>query len=384
MQLIALASLVVKTDHTLPGDNIYQSVLVAVPGGCNRYGHMPDDHLDQRVVIGDIAEPADQLRFHRHKLDRRAGRCQQCQQQGGAPETLAVPDQPGTRTGIGSCAAGQTDATAWQHGRLARQCGVELRGARVDLAVSRGWQPCGRPVVETGTRVLDLLALDGEPALDHLRRNLPPHEQSADRMPLGSLCAVLLDDRGCDSGGKWEPAGIDGRLQAVAIVAANADGSLTLAQHPLPGSRVASACSEPPSPERHPGSARLVAFQRAVKEKTPRALDALVNAASKRNWRELPEALGPLALGSAECMSAIATPGITREATHCTHQKNRDRQLPQHPVADLVPDARRNVRFSDADSFGLDITTPISITLTLGDLDDSMRTLEICGALLRG
>jgi hypothetical protein len=51
---------------------------------------------------------------------------------------------------------------------------------------------------------------------------------------------------------------------------------------------------------------------------------------------------------------------------------------------DLCLGARRNVQFSDADFFGLDITTPISFTLTLGDLDDSMRTLESFGAFLRG
>lgn len=51
---------------------------------------------------------------------------------------------------------------------------------------------------------------------------------------------------------------------------------------------------------------------------------------------------------------------------------------------DLCLGARRNVQISDADFFGLDITTPISITLTLGDLDDSMRTLESFGAFLRG
>ena len=51
---------------------------------------------------------------------------------------------------------------------------------------------------------------------------------------------------------------------------------------------------------------------------------------------------------------------------------------------DLCLGARRNVQFSDADFFGLDITTPISITLTLGDLDDTMRTLEGFGAFLRG
>jgi hypothetical protein len=58
----------------------------------------------------------------------------------------------------------------------------------------------------------------------------------------------------------------------------------------------------------------LVAFQMAVKEKTPRSLDALVNSARKLNWRELPEALGPLALGSPECLSAIATPDVSTDA----------------------------------------------------------------------
>jgi hypothetical protein len=58
----------------------------------------------------------------------------------------------------------------------------------------------------------------------------------------------------------------------------------------------------------------LMAFQRAVKERTLPALDALVKAARQLNWRELPEALGPLALKSPECLSAIATPGVSTDA----------------------------------------------------------------------
>lgn len=58
----------------------------------------------------------------------------------------------------------------------------------------------------------------------------------------------------------------------------------------------------------------LMAFQRAVKEKTSQALDALVRTAQKLNWRELPEALGPLAQRSPECLSAIATPGVSTDA----------------------------------------------------------------------
>lgn len=58
----------------------------------------------------------------------------------------------------------------------------------------------------------------------------------------------------------------------------------------------------------------LIAFQRAVKEKSPETIDSLVNAARKLNWQELPEALGPLALASPECLSAIATPDVSTDA----------------------------------------------------------------------
>jgi hypothetical protein len=59
----------------------------------------------------------------------------------------------------------------------------------------------------------------------------------------------------------------------------------------------------------------LTSFQTAVKEKTPKALAALVAATQATTWRELPEALGPLAQYAApECLSAIAEPGVTTDA----------------------------------------------------------------------
>ncbi|MBI1891256.1 MAG: DUF3800 domain-containing protein [Burkholderiales bacterium] len=58
----------------------------------------------------------------------------------------------------------------------------------------------------------------------------------------------------------------------------------------------------------------LVAFQRAVKEKTPDTLRELVLIARRLNWQELPEALGPLVQAAPECLSAIATPGVTTDA----------------------------------------------------------------------
>ncbi|MCQ9617384.1 DUF3800 domain-containing protein [Paenalcaligenes niemegkensis] len=59
----------------------------------------------------------------------------------------------------------------------------------------------------------------------------------------------------------------------------------------------------------------LAAFQHAVKDKSLAALEALVSAARKTRWRELPEALGPLAVDACpECLSAIATPGVSTDA----------------------------------------------------------------------
>lgn len=59
----------------------------------------------------------------------------------------------------------------------------------------------------------------------------------------------------------------------------------------------------------------LVAFQRATKEKSPEALNALVAAARTTRWQEFPEGLGPLAKYAApECLSAIATPGVNTDA----------------------------------------------------------------------
>lgn len=59
----------------------------------------------------------------------------------------------------------------------------------------------------------------------------------------------------------------------------------------------------------------LAAFQRAVKEKDSNALQALVDSTRETNWRQFPEALGPLAQYAApECLSAVANPGVDTDA----------------------------------------------------------------------
>ncbi|MGO9723221.1 MAG: ATP-dependent nuclease [Methylocella sp.] len=51
---------------------------------------------------------------------------------------------------------------------------------------------------------------------------------------------------------------------------------------------------------------------------------------------------------------------------------------------DLCLGARRNVQFSDADFFNLNVKEAISISLTIGALDDALKNLDAYGLCLRG
>jgi len=46
--------------------------------------------------------------------------------------------------------------------------------------------------------------------------------------------------------------------------------------------------------------------------------------------------------------------------------------------------ARRSIPFNDADFFGMDVSKPIQILVTLGELDDSLKTLDRYGLYVRG
>ncbi|TPQ40127.1 ATP-dependent endonuclease [Bradyrhizobium guangdongense] len=50
---------------------------------------------------------------------------------------------------------------------------------------------------------------------------------------------------------------------------------------------------------------------------------------------------------------------------------------------DLCLGARRNVLLTDADFYSLNVEQPISITITIGELDDALKSLEAYGAYLR-
>lgn len=51
---------------------------------------------------------------------------------------------------------------------------------------------------------------------------------------------------------------------------------------------------------------------------------------------------------------------------------------------DFCLGARRNIQFTDADFHQLDVETPITITVTLGELDDGLRNLDAYGMFVRG
>jgi putative ATP-dependent endonuclease of OLD family len=50
---------------------------------------------------------------------------------------------------------------------------------------------------------------------------------------------------------------------------------------------------------------------------------------------------------------------------------------------DLCLGARRNIQFTDADFHKLDVETPISISMTLGELDDGLKNLDTYGMYVR-
>ena len=46
--------------------------------------------------------------------------------------------------------------------------------------------------------------------------------------------------------------------------------------------------------------------------------------------------------------------------------------------------ARRSMPFNDADFFEMDVSKPLRISITLGELDDSLKTLDGYGLYVRG
>jgi hypothetical protein len=147
--------------------------------------------------------------------------------------------------GVGSGAP-----AVWHGGRVspAQRCTLAIGGARVEVGVSSGLR-----LLAPAQRVEAVCAYDVEEvgqrsAFASLLRALPPAWRDncvacdTASLPLHQLCAVLIDD---DAGGDAHAALAAGRFRPVAIVAANIDESLTLAERTQAGQRLAWAIREP-------------------------------------------------------------------------------------------------------------------------------------------
>lgn len=60
--------------------------------------------------------------------------------------------------------------------------------------------------------------------------------------------------------------------------------------------------------------ATLAVFQNTVKQKTPAAIEELLQAVAGLKWEQLPEAMGPLYSRCQDCISAIMTEGVSTDA----------------------------------------------------------------------
>ena len=149
----------------------------------------------------------------------------------------------GTRFG-GSFAGhvGFPDAVVWQQSRLAEPpcCAVQVLGASVEVGVSSGLQLLGEPVRVEHSTAYDLERLGGQTALKSLSRTLPPELHQNTAQQLHHLSAVLLE-----SDIKAADALATGRYRPIAIIAANADQSLTLSENVAPGQFLAWAIRQP-------------------------------------------------------------------------------------------------------------------------------------------
>ena len=146
---------------------------------------------------------------------------------------------------------GHADPVAWQQSRLAEQqrCSVQILGAHVSIGISSGLRLLGEAQTIDGSTAYDLRTLDGRAALDSLQRALPPEFRDHSALPLQHLTAVLIEGRIGHRKDDTRTALADGRYHPVAIIAANADRSLTLAERTQPGQQLAWAIRQPLSAE---------------------------------------------------------------------------------------------------------------------------------------
>jgi len=148
----------------------------------------------------------------------------------------------GVFSGSFAASAGIAEAPVWHQSRLSEppRCSVQLLGADVDIGVSSGLLLLGEPQPVNSSKGYDLEKIGGHAALKSLSRLLPPDLRQHVAQHLHQLCAVLIDDAI-----NATKALAEGRYRPIAIIAANADNSLTLAERVTPRQYLAWAIRQP-------------------------------------------------------------------------------------------------------------------------------------------
>lgn len=129
--------------------------------------------------------------------------------------------------------AGQS--VVWQMGRPIEQGGAEAQvlGARMDIALSTGLRNIGTSLPVDDVRGYDLLSLGGQPALDSLLRLLPAEWRDRHPLPLHLINATIENNEQTSA------------AQAIAIISANTDRSVTLTVPLQPGQKLCWAIRQP-------------------------------------------------------------------------------------------------------------------------------------------
>lgn len=138
--------------------------------------------------------------------------------------------------------AAPTDPAAWEHGRLTESsaCCIKLLGADISVGVSSGLRLLGKAKRVEQSSGYDLERIGGQIALKTLARAAPGELRENLGRQLHHLAAVLFDE---DAGGRNELR--EGHYRALALLAANPDGSLTLSEQVTPGQSLAWAVRQP-------------------------------------------------------------------------------------------------------------------------------------------
>lgn len=141
---------------------------------------------------------------------------------------------------------GVAEAVVWQQSRLSEQqrCSVQVLGAHVAIGVSSGLQLLGDAQPVERSTGYDLERIADQNALQNLAQHLPAELRKALPQHVHRLSAVLIDGEG-----HAEAALAEGRYRALALIAANPDHSLTLAEHVAPGQLLAWAIRQPDAAE---------------------------------------------------------------------------------------------------------------------------------------